>query len=224
MPINPEIALQGRPVQFDSPGLVNLMQQGQHLRMQQDQLRMQQESHAQQMQTGALALQEHQRQVTEGQQLRDVFKASPDLRTALPEVFKINPTVGIAMQKSLHEQEKAALDLRKTDIEVKAKIADRLGSIAGTMHDEPTFHQGIVTGLNEGLIKAEDAQKLLEQGWTPESQAYVQQIVKAALTTKEQHDIGLADIKAKQDALASQHEAELHPYRLEKSQTEASAA
>jgi hypothetical protein len=233
MAINPEIALQGRPVQFDATAPINLMNQGRQMQMQQQQLQMQQEAHAQQMQTGALALQEQQRQITEGQQYRDLFKPTPgpdgqpvvpNLRAVLPKVYAINPALGESMRKSLHEQEKGDLDMEKTRIETAAKQAELLGSIAGTITDEASFIRGIHTGLDQGLIKAGDAQKLLAEGWSPESQAYVQQIRQRALSAKEQHDANLADLENKRKAVDAQHEAELHPFKVQEAQSKAALA
>lgn len=174
-----------------------------------------------QQQAGALALQEQQRQISEGEKLRQLFSENPDVRAALPKVYGINPTLGISMQKSLHDQEKAALDTEKLKIENNAKKAERFGAIAATIKDEPSFYRGISTALDEGLIGAPEAQALIQQGWNPQTQQQVDQIRAGSIGAKEQHDVALADLEDKRKSLAAQHEAELQPYKVRQAQAQA---
>lgn len=220
MPIDPNIPLQFKPTTpLEDPAtqiskaltVRNQVQQGQ--------------VNAQQLQEGALGLQEKQRQVNEGQQLRDLF-AQPgmDMQTALPHVFAINPTTGLALQKGMHEAQKAALDTQKTQIEVNAKKAERFGAIAGTITDEPSFHAGIATAAGEGLIDGAGAQGLLAQGWNPDTQKQVASIVQGSMDAKTQADQARAALDEKRKQLTADQATELQKYNVTKAAGEAASA
>jgi hypothetical protein len=181
-------------------------------------LAQQQQEGQQNLQLGQMKLAEGQRKVAEGQQLRDLFQNTPDLRSALPGIYKINPELGISMTKSLHEQEKSAIDMETSRIANSGKKAERLASLAGSAKDEDSYHRAITKALDEGLISAQEAQEHLAKGWGPQSQAEMQQAVQMGLDAKEQGAQRLAQLKEYRDALTAKHNQEMAPFQLTQAQ------
>lgn len=125
MPIDPNIALSGRPVQMPNIleqaaqmiSLKNAMTQGRMADLQ-----------AQQLQTD----------ITEGQQFKSALQ-----RGATPEELTgISPTRGIAYQKNL-------LDLKKTRLEHDLKQTEFIGQMLGGAKDQATYEDAL-----SGLMQA----------------------------------------------------------------------
>lgn len=212
--IDPNIVFNLKPIQLADP--LEQQAKAQNLISGQQAIRAGQ----QQMEHGRIALEEQKKQISEGDQMRQLFSSvpidketgKPNLRAVLPEVFKINPATGQSMMKGLHDQEKSELDMAKTAAELRAKKAERFSSIAGTITDEASFHQGIASAVGEGLIDPGHAQALVQQGWNPQTAAQVKQISLAGASAKEQHAMTIADLEEKRKALDAAHKKELEPF------------
>lgn len=94
----------------------------------------------------AVQLEEAQRQNDSQKKLRDLFagiQPGEDISTKLPGVFAIDPTTGLAMQKSLREQDQAKATLEKTKVETHAAQAkdfrDYIASIGPDSYDPNTI-------------------------------------------------------------------------------------
>jgi hypothetical protein len=181
-------------------------------------LAQQQQIGQQSLEEGKLKLAEQQRLVGEGQKIRDVLQNSPDLRSALPNIYKINPVLGTSMMKSLHEQEKSELDNETARIGQSAAKAKRFASIAGSASDENSFHRAISTAVDEKMMTTEQAHQALAEGWNPQSQAQMQQIVQMGLTAEEQAKQRLDNLKEQRDALTAKHNQEMAPFQLTQAQ------
>jgi hypothetical protein len=184
-------------------------------------LALQQQEGQQNLQLGQMKIAEQQRLATAGQKMRDVFANAPDLRSALPDVYKIDPVMGMSMTKSLHEQEKSALDMETARIGANVKKAERLASLAGSANDEDSFHRAIATALDEKMMSPQEAQQALAEGWGPQSQAHMQQITQMGLSAKEQAEQHLANLKEQRDAMDAQHKRDMAPYQVAEAQNTA---
>lgn len=206
MPIDPNIALQGKPVQFDGAGITNALQHGLALRMQQEQ-------HAQQMQLGAQQLQAGQQEfalrdqaMKDDQNSRDFFATNPN---ASPEemIARLGPKVATPIIKTRYEAEEARL---KTGREK----SQQFGQIAASIKDESSFHQGIEAAASRGLIDRNTANQFHSEPWNEQTAAQIQQLGQQSMSAVEQHDAILKDNKERFDAL-------MRPAQLEKEQNEA---
>ena len=150
----------------------------------------------QQIQEGALNLQNKQIEMTQAQKLRDVLQNAPSIEAALPEIDKINPALGNSTRKSI-------LDNKEAQLKVGEQKANRLGSIAGSIKDENSFHDGILSATGEGLIDQGTASQLLAQGYEA-SKGKIDQFKQQALGVAQQHTAGLEEIKNQREALAAQ--------------------
>jgi hypothetical protein len=175
----------------------------------------------QKVQGGAIELQQQRQAASQSDQIRGIFQNAPDLRTALPDVMKVNPALGLSMQKSMHDQEKAALDAQEQQIKMNGQKAAALGNIAGTINDDVSFHNGISQALQQGVIDNGHAQALLTQGWNPQTAQQVKQLAASTMTVQQQQEEALKKVQDERAALKSQHEAELFP--AEKQMKEAGA-
>lgn len=129
MPINSDIALQGRPVQFDIQTPINLMNQGRQMLMQQQQLQMERESHAQRMQLGQQELQQNQlrnqmqqQAMAEDAAVRDAYGKSAVDGTGLEGMRamlagKVSPQRMAALDKEILGTQEAMGKVKKGDLE-----------------------------------------------------------------------------------------------------------
>lgn len=175
-------------------------------------------------QIGAMQVQEQQRQMAEGQRMRDVFAQNPDIQTAIPKIMAINPQVGIGMSKSLLDNTHKQLDIAKTGIENNAASAKRLGSIAGGIKDETSFHSGIATALKENLIDAGHAQAFITQGYNPETQKQIDQLAQNGLTVEEQKKDSLAQLEEKRKQADADHKRRMEPFQEQEQSAKAATA
>lgn len=160
------------------------------------------------------------RQVMERDIAEDAaFKGAIKRGASLAELAGISPSRAAAWQKSQNETAKAALEQDKLRVENGLARASRLGSIASSIVDEPTFRAGIDIAEREGLLPAEIAQQLRSMSWGPETQAQVKAFAAQAMTAKQQHEARLAEIESAQRT--AEHQARLPGIQAEsaKSQT-----
>lgn len=96
-----------------------------------------------------MQLNKAQRDEAADAEIRNVFRNSGgDLAGALPKVMAVDPTRGLALGKTIQEQQKAALeqkkltgDIGKTEFETNKKKADMLASLSNAIVAEYDQHQ-----------------------------------------------------------------------------------
>lgn len=127
MPLDPNIALQVRPFQMESP--VNAL--GQMYQLQGAQ---------QANQLNAMKMAEYERTRQEEEGARN-FLTRADLKApeARAELATKYGKTGMALAKSLAEQENAALEQKIKQIDYTAKVTDAAASIYGTVKDDATW-------------------------------------------------------------------------------------
>lgn len=121
MPINPEIALQGRPVQIDTSGIVNMVAQGQARRMAMEQ-------HAQQMQLGAQRIEEGKAAVQKSQ------IAARDQQIVTSAYLKNNGDPDATVREAIQggASPDAVQGLQKHAADIREKIAKATSDELGT--------------------------------------------------------------------------------------------
>lgn len=162
----------------------------------------QQQLQQQQIQSSTLDLQEKQKQMDDQAKIEKIFQDSgDDMKSAIPKVMAINPTMGIQYQKSIMDSETAALNQKKAIIGYHSSVAGRLAELAGGVKDESSFHSAIGQALSENLIDAPTAAKYLSQPFSPEEVTQIQQQALSAKDQLEQADKALTlKETAKRDA------------------------
>jgi hypothetical protein len=171
-------ALSIRPAQVESP--LDAYARIQQLRGQ-----------AQQQQLGAEQLRGAQLQNTQTQTAvnedaaykQALANSGGDIRKALPDIMKVAPTRGIMLQKQIMEWDKASIDQKKSILDYHQKQAARLGQIAGSVTDQPTYEAAINQAAQEQLIEPAQAQQLLA---TPYDPATVKGFQQQAVTAEQQ--------------------------------------
>lgn len=244
MPIDPNIALQGKPVQFDGAGITNALQHGLALRMQQEQ-------HAQQMQLGAQQLQSGQQALDQTKAVNDSYRDSlsvnPDGTAAIDQAKLTNALAksghGSIIPKILKDNadfQKSTAELSKLRSEVAEKEQDYAGSVGAVTkaaNNDP--HLFLVNGQHAINAKAVDAhviaplmqqvQQALEQDPTGESaRALVGQIADHFIAQSPQQQKLINEGKTAEGARmrgeaaqnADQRAAQMQPLTVEAKQGE----
>jgi hypothetical protein len=145
----------------------------------------------QQQQLGAEQLKGAQLQNTQLQTAVDedtaykqaIANAGGDIRKALPDIMKVAPNRGVVLQKQLTEWDNADINKKKAILDLHEKQAGRLGQIAGSVTDQPSYEAAIQQATQEQLIEPQAAQQLLATPYNPQTvKAFQQQ----ALTAQQQ--------------------------------------
>jgi hypothetical protein len=166
MPLDPNIALQVRPFQMESP--VNALGQMYQLQGAQQ---------ANQMNAMKMAEYERTRQEEEGARnfLTRADLKAPETRAELATKYG---KTGMALAKSLAEQDAAALEQKIKQIDYTNKVTDAAASIYGTVTDEASWQ-----AAKPKLAALGGDPNKLPQNYDP---AYVEQEKKTALKVKDQ--------------------------------------
>lgn len=95
---------------------------------------------------------------------------------------------------------KARSELYEQQLKTNAQKAARLGQLAGSAVDAPSYNNAIMTAVSEKLIDPEHARQLSALDWNdPATQAQVKQFQTQALTAEQQHNALIADEKARRE-------------------------
>lgn len=144
----------------------------------------QQQLQQQQIQAGGQENQIRQSGIDEDAAIKKALAdAGGDIRKALPIITQVAPTKGIALQKQIEEWDKASIDKKKSILELHEKTAQRLGQLAGTVTDQPSYEKAIQQAATEGVLEPEHAQQMLSQPYDPN---VVKQFQQQALTAEQQ--------------------------------------
>lgn len=171
-------ALSIRPQQPASP-----LEQYSHIAQLQG-LAQQQQLGAEQLKGAQMQNQQTQEQISEDAAYKQALANSGgDIRKALPDIMKVAPTRGIALQKQITEWDKADIDKKKSILDYHEKQAGRLGQIAGSITDQPSYEAAIRQAATEQLIEPPAAQQLLS---TPYDPNVVKGFQQQALTAQQQ--------------------------------------
>src|SRR4030095_13127011 len=139
------------------------------------------------LQTKQLELQEAQRQAAAESTLR----ANPNLTDT-----ELIGTLGSRAIPLL----KARSELYEQQLKTNAQKAARLGQLAGSAVDAPSYQNAIMTAVSEKLMDPDHARQLAALDWNdPATQAQVKQFQQQALTAEQQHNAAIADEKAKRE-------------------------
>jgi hypothetical protein len=160
---------------------------------------------AQQQQLGAEQLKGAQLQNTQLQTAVDedaaykqaIANAGGDIRKALPDIMKVAPNRGVVLQKQLTEWDNADINKKKAILELHEKQAGRLGQIAGSVTDQPSYEAAIQQAAQEQLIEPQAAQQLLATPYNPQT---VQGFQQQALTAQQQIQQAQKSIDAQETA------------------------
>jgi hypothetical protein len=195
MAIDPSISLGVRPPVIQPLQIQNPLEQyGKILSLRN--LMTEQQSGQLGLQAQQLKMQEAQKQIQEEDAVRKLYAQNPT-PTDAELVSTIGPVRAAALIKAKSEQYQQQL---KTNQEKAA----RLGQIAGSAVDAPSYQNAIMTAVSENLIPADHGRQLSALDWNdPKTQAQVKQFQQQAMTAVQQHDALIADAKAKQGAAES---------------------
>jgi len=141
------------------------------------------------LQAQQLKLQEAQRGIQEDTAIRQLYATNPNPSHA-EIISTIGPVRGAALIKSQAEQ-------YEQQLKTNAAKAARIGQLAGSAVDAPTYKNAIMTAVAENLIPADHGRELIARDWNdPATQAQVKQFQTQALTAEQQHSALLADAQA----------------------------
>lgn len=79
------------------------------------------------------------RDMADAQKIKSILGSSPDLETAIPQVTRISPKVGIDLAKTLSDQRKAKFDALKTEHEVGQQKVNHALKLVQGISDENSF-------------------------------------------------------------------------------------
>jgi hypothetical protein len=195
MALNPEISLGVRPpviapLQIQSPleqyakvlSLRNLMQENQSGQIG--------------LQAAQFKLQEGQKAAQDEDTLRRMYATNPNPAPA-DVISTIGPARAAALFKTQSEQ-------REQELKLNSQKAARLGQLAGSAVDAPTYQNAIMTAVSENLLHPEQGRQLAAQDWNnPATQAQIKQFQQQALTAEQQHNAQIADEQAARQKLES---------------------
>ncbi len=143
--INPEIALSVKPVENQTPQLINILQQGRQRAIQMQQLQMERETHAQQLQIGQQHIQEGQTAVQRAQvAARDqqlgqqgAIAAGGDHAATLKFLRENNasPEYQMAYEKHVADLDQTNAKTASEQLPVKKDIEDRSAQVLSTAAD-----------------------------------------------------------------------------------------
>lgn len=139
MPLDPNIILQGQPVQPIS--IQNLaFQNAQMFRERAQTLDVMQQ------------VQQRQRENQEAQQIKDVISRSGgDIDKAMPEIWKISPSKAPGIQKSLLENYKAASEYKKAQLDHDEKLTTFAAQIFAAPKNQDDWDTAISTAEHYGI-------------------------------------------------------------------------
>jgi hypothetical protein len=192
MPIDPSISLGVRPpviqpLQIQSP----LEQYGKVLTLRN--LMQEQQSGQLGLQAQQLKLQQEQKGIQEDANIRQLYATNPNPSHA-EIISTVGPVRGAALIKAQAEQ-------YEQQLKTNAAKAARIGQLAGSAVDAPTYKNAIMTAVTENLIPADHGRELAALDWNdPATQAQVKQFQTQALTAEQQHTAALADLEEKRKA------------------------
>jgi hypothetical protein len=209
MAIDPSISLGIRPPVIPVPdiqsplerfakvlSLRNLMTQG--------------ESNQLGLQSQQLQLQQQQQQMSDEQKLRQLYTTNPN-PTHADIISTIGPQRAIPLIEAQSKQ-------YEQQLKTNAQKAARLGQLAGSAVDAPSYQNAIMTAVSEKLMDPEQGRQLSALKWDdPATQAQVKQFQQQALTAEQQHAAALADAEEKRKTA-------LAPYQLGEAQSKARQA
>lgn len=227
MPIDPGIALSGKPVQFDGDKIVNLIAQGQ-------QRRMAAESHAQEMQLGQQRIAQGQLAAREAQ----LKQHDDEVGTAAYQQAKGDPVATVklmsqngARPQAVQSTEKHFADIAeqkaktgKDELDVKKYTNDQLLGL----HDQaenlittnPALYQQQWPQIYASAVKLDpEAAKHFDEN-TPATLAQIQSSKLAHLT----EDYMIKSAQEKRAAAAAQRDVDLHPDKVRQVAAEAQSA
>jgi hypothetical protein len=205
MAIDPSISLGVRPpviapLQIQNP----LEQYGKVLTLRN--LMQEQQSGQLGLQAQQLKLQQEQKGIQEDANIRQLYATNPNPSHA-EIISTVGPVRGAALIKAQAEQ-------YEQQLKTNAAKAARIGQLAGSAVDAPTYKNAIMTAVTENLIPADHGRELAALDWNdPATQAQVKQFQTQALSAEQQHTALLADLEEKRKAA-------LAPGELAKSQAE----
>jgi hypothetical protein len=165
-----------------------------------------------------LKLEELRRKQAEEEAIRDIFRrhitpeGTLNRQGALADLYRLNPETAINVQKNWLAQQKALSEAEESRLKADAARAGRLGSLAGSAVDQPSWERAISQALEEGLITTDQAAKLPRQ-WDASTQAMVRQFQEQALTAQQQIDAALK--RAQEERAKAEHAARLPGYEAE---------
>jgi len=205
--IDPSIALQIHPMQIENPAeaagkVMNLLALKRQIEMQPIQMQAAQEN----LKASQMENQQRQQSITDDQKARDFFSKNPN---ATPEdmITALGPKVAHPIIESIYKSQEAKLKTAGEKLDV-------MGRIAGSIKDEPSYHQGLDQAMQAGVLSPDDAVSLHRAGYTPQTAALIQQKATEGMKAKEQLDANLAQLKDKREALTSQQTTELQPFKV----------
>jgi hypothetical protein len=212
MAIDPSISLGVRPpviqpLQIQSP----LEQYGKILSLRN--LMTEQQSGQLGLQAQQLKLQQEQKGIQEDANIRQLYATNPNPSHA-EIISTVGPVRGAALIKAQAEQ-------YEQQLKTNAAKAARIGQLAGSAVDAPTYKNAIMTAVTENLIPADHGRELAALDWNdPATQAQVKQFQTQALSAEQQHTALLADLEEKRKAALAPGELAKSQAELAKSQAE----
>jgi hypothetical protein len=159
-----------------------------------------------------MKLEELRRQQAEESAIRDIFRRhiSPEGKLnrqgALADLYRLNPTTALNMQKDWLAQQKALSEAEEARLKADAARAGRFGALAGSAVDQPSWERAIGQALEEGLLTTEQAAKLPRE-WNDSTKAMVRQFQEQALTAQQQIEAALK--RAQEERAKAEHTARL---------------
>jgi len=157
---------------------------------------------------GELELEQQKKAIAETEALKAALgrntkpDGSLDEAGLLSDVAKNAPGHLQKLQQYFVDSRKTRAELQTKELELRSKRAERMGAIASSIVDEPSFHRGIAMAMSEGHITPEQGKELLNMPWNPETQALVNQFKQQAIGAKDAADLALrtnADKRAEED-------------------------
>lgn len=145
---------------------------------------------------GDLALARERQQMAEEQAFREALGRGATLK----ELAALSPERAIAWQRSQDEQLRMQAQAQAQQEAMRRAKMERLGRLAETVADEPSYRSAVETAAKEGLITAQEAETYRNTPWSPEVQARLKQIAEAVRTPQER--IAQQRLKAQQEAEA----------------------
>lgn len=159
-----------------------------------------------------IKLEELRRQRDEEQAIREIFRrhVTPEGKLnrqgALADLYRLNPTTALNMQKNWLAQEKALSDAEEARLKADAARAARLGSLAGSATDQASYDRAIKQAVDEGLLTSEQAAQL-PRVWDDSTRALTRQFQEQALSAQQQIEAAIK--RAQEERARALHEVQL---------------
>jgi integrase len=167
-------------------------------------------------QMNAITLREHEQKLRERQQdeaddekVRQAFGELKGDIAKLPEKVagKVSQKRQLAIIKQVDDWRKENQTIGKDELAIRKSQAERFGSIAASVKDEPSLRRAVGTALAEKLIGPDQAAEWNARPWDDNTKAAIAQLAQQGMSVAEIHAAGIKDLESRQKT--EKHETEL---------------